>query len=607
MYRRHHQSRESRRACCACRRCSCASGLRQRRGRGGGGGHRGLGLVSEVVVHVGNQAVGEPAAGDPGGVIRVIPEGGRHVSGRVRRMWRCLGRAPGQPRLGQRLGGVHHQHVAQQLALRRPARAGREALQRGAGAGARLGGRRTCERCRASWARSAHTAGDPRRRRRPAVARRARVSAHAESPAESARTCSPRRRGATRGAPAQAAHLGRLLGELLQEGLKRLRHPVGDASEGHVNRERTLRRAARQRFCRATQRLATQASLAARGAAPGALAGRGAAGSRAADGWQKQPPVRYRGSTHVQGGAVEERDGAGGGLARGATRAMRQRARRAAQRQRRLVTVFREAAARTHGRPSEATRRAERVMAIACARAAAKAARLRVGRAVKWRVTYLSCRKCSVSTPPPRQHAVSRAANPAPRVSSASPPHVHARRRFAAPPARVFRRWPALGFHRQHRHRSLCCGSAHVTARRVAFRPGSRAHAAAARPPARLGSYNVSAKALPKYPLFRAAPPYALHHAQATPTAAPPPPPRRFATASGCTTRRPSTEIACCPSAGTPRRRAAAPPPPPPRFAAAAQLLLASPRLASLGRRAHARSPRSRRLQPCTLAARMYR
>ena len=115
--------------------------------------------------------------------------------------------------------------------------------QREVGWGVAAGRTRTCERCRAPWARSARTAGALRRRRRPAREPRC-----VRNPSHHLASSAPCSRRAVRNcsAPARPAHLApRLLGKLIQEGRERLCNLVCYAPERHVNRKRALQAAAR--------------------------------------------------------------------------------------------------------------------------------------------------------------------------------------------------------------------------------------------------------------------------------------------------------------------------------------------------------------------------
>ena len=253
-------------------------------------------------------------------------------------------------------------------------------------------------------------------------------------------------RARARRAGLQAPHLGRLLGQLLQERLERLGHLVGDASEWHVHGERALQRAARQRFCRAAPQLAPQSPLAARGAAPGALAACGAAGSRAAESEAKSNrrfatggartfkaallksatvlPAAWRDARRAL--CVSARAGGATPLGHGLSRSTRAHA--------------------PTGGPAKQPG-GQSASWPSCVRLRQQKRRDRaLGRRERVYISY--DKQAESAPPPPRQHAVSRAAVPAPRVSTAVPPHVHARRRLAAPPARVFRRWLAVRFHR---------------------------------------------------------------------------------------------------------------------------------------------------------------
>ena len=158
-------------------------------------------------------------------------------------------------------------------------------------------------------------------------------------------------------------------------------------------------------------------------------------------------------------------------------RAYPQRAARAAQQSSNGVSM--STRARTHGRPSEATRRAERVMAIVRARATSKsgASARPEGREA---VTQQNRRHVSFGRVSAARGAY--LAPPSwPRACRERPgPDVDARGRFAAPSARVFRHRSRLWLRHQHPDRPLCCRAAHAAARCVAARPCSRAHAAVA-------------------------------------------------------------------------------------------------------------------------------
>ena len=254
----------------------------------------------------------------------------------------------------------------------------------------------------------------------------------------------------------QAPHLGRLLGQLLQERLERLGHLVGDASEWHVHGERALQRAARQRFCRAAPQLAPQAPLAARGAAPGALAACGAAGSRAAESEAKSNRRFATGGPRTFKAALLK----SATVLAAAWRAARHElcvSARAGGATPLGHGLFAKLACAPTGGP--AMRGGEQSASWpSCVRLRQQQRRDRaLGR--RERVYLLrqefASSAASRAPPPPRQHAVSRAAVPAPRASTAVPPHVHARCRLAAPPARVFRRWLGVRFHLEHRYRPL--------------------------------------------------------------------------------------------------------------------------------------------------------